>query len=42
MTNQILEVCANVLIISCTSVIAMGSILLISGMVMVLFGKDID
>lgn len=37
---MLLEICVNVLVVSFTSVVAMGSVFLISCMVMILFGKD--
>lgn len=42
MTPQILEVCAIIIAVSFTSVIAVGSICFVSGMIMVLMGKDKD
>jgi hypothetical protein len=40
MTTQILETCIVVLMVSFTSIVAVGSTCLVSGMIMVLLGKD--
>lgn len=42
MISEILQVCTAILVISFTSVIATGSLCLVCGMLMVLFGKDVD
>jgi len=42
MSSQILEVCVLVISISFTSVVAMGSLCMVYGLLMVLFGKDVD
>jgi len=42
MVAQILETCVVILMVSFTSVVAVGSLCLVSGMIMVLLGKDVD
>lgn len=42
MTNDILQICAVVLAVSITSVIAAGSVAIVAGIFMVLLGRDHD
>lgn len=42
MMSEILQICTVILSISFTSFVATGSLCLVCGMLMVLFGKDVD
>jgi len=39
---NVLEICLNIVVISFTSVVAVGGFAVVCGIVMVLFGKDKD
>lgn len=39
---DVFQICTTVILVSFTSVIATGSLLLVCGMICVLFGKDVD
>jgi hypothetical protein len=42
MISQILQICVTVITVSFTAVIAVGSLCIVSGLIMMLLGKDHD
>lgn len=42
MTTDIIQICAVIIAVSITSVIAVGSLALVAGIVMVMLGRDCD